>query len=52
MWRRENPQLVGLYIGAATMENGVEFPQKSRTAVQLSNTISGHLSEEDQNPNS
>ena len=30
MWRKGNPSalLVGMQTGAATVENGVEFPQK------------------------
>ena len=32
MWRRWNPSimLVGLYIGAATMENSMEVPYKNK----------------------
>ena len=32
MWRKGNPSvlLVGLQTGAATMENNMEFPQKTK----------------------
>ena len=32
MWRKGNPSalLVGMQTGAATVENGVEFPQKTK----------------------
>ena len=32
MWRKGNPSalLVGLHSGAATMENSMEFPQKTK----------------------
>ena len=37
MWRKGNPHavLVGMYIGAATVENSMESPQnmKNRTAL-------------------
>ena len=33
MWRKENPNvpLVGMQIGAATVENSMEFPQKTKS---------------------
>ena len=32
MWTKENPseQLVGMQTGAATVENNMEFPQKTK----------------------
>ena len=32
MWRKGNPSalLVGIQIGAATVENSMEFPQKTK----------------------
>ena len=32
LWRKENPSalLVGVQTGAATMENSMEFPQKTK----------------------
>ena len=32
MWRKENPSalLVGMQIGAATVEKSMEFPQKTK----------------------
>ena len=42
-----------MQIGAATMENTVEFPQKikNRTALWPRNSSSGYISEETQNTN-
>ena len=55
MWREGSPSalLVGMQIGAATMENTVEFPQKikNRTALWPRNSSSGYISEETQNTN-
>ena len=56
MWRKGNPRalLVGLYIGASTMENNMEVPQKikNRTTVRSGNSTPGYLSEENENTNS
>ena len=37
MWRKENPSalLVGMKIGAATVENSVEFPQKKHNPLKM-----------------
>ena len=37
MWRKGNPfaLLVGMYIGAATVENSTEFPQKIKNETVL-----------------
>lgn len=55
MWRKGNPNtvLVGLLIGAATVENNTEITQKikNRSTTQTSNTTSGYLSEENKNTN-
>ena len=43
MWGKGNPNalLVGMQTGAATVENSMEFPQKTKngTAFQLGNSI-------------
>ena len=41
MWRKRNPPalLVGMYIGAATMENSTEVPQKLKTELPYDPTI-------------
>ena len=45
--------LVRMWIGAATMENGREVPQKrKRTIIWSSNSASGYLSEGNKNTNS
>ena len=53
VWRKGNhlTLLVGMYIGATTMENSMEVPQKTknRTTIKSSNSISGHLSRENHN---
>lgn len=53
--KKRNPWtlLVGLYIGAATVENRTEGPQKTknRTTLGSSNPIPGHLSQENEDPN-
>ena len=45
VWRKGNPNtvLVGMQIGAATMENSMEVPQKikHRTTIQPSNSTPG-----------
>ena len=40
-------------MGAATMENSIEVPQKvkNRTTIWSNNSTSGYLSEEDKNTN-
>ena len=47
MWRKGNSLalLVGMQIGAATLENSVEVPQKikNRTTLQLSNSTTRNL---------
>ena len=47
MWRKGNPYalLVGIQIGADTMENSMEIPQKikNRTTTQSSNCTPGYL---------
>ena len=37
MWRKGNPQalLVGMQTGAATVENSMEFPQKTKDGTAL-----------------
>ena len=37
MWRKRNPSalLVGLQIGAATVENSIEFSQKTRNGTSF-----------------
>ena len=46
--------LVGMQIGAATVESSMEMPQKIKngTAFRPSNPTSGNISEETQNTNS
>jgi len=36
-WRKENPLtlLVGMYIGATTMENNIEVPQKTKNRTTI-----------------
>ena len=50
MWRKGNTHalLAGLQIGAATMENSMEVPQKikNKTILRPSNSTAGYLSEE------
>ena len=49
VWRQENSPmlLVGMKIGAVTMENSMGIPQKikNRVAIWSSNSIPGHLSD-------
>ena len=56
MWRKGNPQtlFVGMWIGAATMENSMEIPQKIKngTSIWSSYFTSGYLFEEYENINS
>ena len=56
MWRKGNPfaLLVGMQIGAATVENSMELPKKikSRFALWAIESTSGNLSEETWNTNS
>jgi len=53
VWRKGNPLTlsVRMYIGANTMENSMEVPQKTknRTTMQSSNPTPGHLSRENHN---
>ena len=53
MWRKGNPfaLLVGMRIGAATVESSMEIPQeiKNGTAFQPSDPTAGNISEETQN---
>ena len=37
MWRKRNPNalLVGMQTGAATVENSIEFPQKTKNGTAL-----------------
>ena len=55
MWIKGNPGalLVGMQIGAATVESSVELPQKIRNGTVLwpSDSTSGNISEETQNTN-
>ena len=47
MWRKGNPPtlLVGISIGATTVENNTEVPQKTnRDTVRSSNPTPGHIS--------
>ena len=48
MWKKGNALtlLVGMYIGAITVENIIEVPQKteSKVTIQSSNPTPGHLS--------
>ena len=50
MWRKENPcaLLMGMYVGAATMENSMEGPQKikNRAIILSSNSTSGYILKE------
>ena len=50
MQRKENPRalLVGMYIGAGTIENSMEFPQKvkNRTTIWSISSTPGCLFEE------
>ena len=50
MWRKGNTcaQLVGMQIGAATVENSMEFPQKIKdgTAFWINNFTSVNISKE------
>ena len=56
MWTKGNTctLLVGLLIGATTVENSVEVPQKTknRTTIWSRNSTSGYKSEENENTNS
>ena len=33
MWRKKNPNTLGVYIGAATMENSMEISQKTNNKI-------------------
>ena len=40
MWRKGNPSaLLGLQPGAATVENSIEFPQKTKNGTAFDSTI-------------
>ena len=56
MWRKGKAfvLLVGMQTGATTVESSMEIPQKIKkvSALQPSNSMSGHLSKEIQNSNS
>ena len=41
MWRKGNPStlLVGMQTGTATVENSMEFPQKTKNGTALDPTI-------------
>ena len=53
MWRKGNPPtlLVEMQIGAATVENSMEFSQKTKnwTTMWPRNSIPGHISQTKQN---
>ena len=53
MFRKRNPctLLVGMSIGAATMENSTEVPQKTknRATIWSNNSTPGYLSKENEN---
>ena len=55
MWRKGNPRvlLVGMSIGAVTMKNSVEFPQKvkNRTTILSGTSTYGYLSKGNKNTN-
>ena len=55
VWRKGNPPtlLVGMYIGAATVEDSMEVSEetKIRTTVWLSISTSGYISENHKNTN-
>ena len=55
LWRKENTctLLVGMQIGAATVENSMEVSQKvkNRTTIGSSNPTPGHISGKDKNSN-
>ena len=53
IWRKGNPPtlLVGTYIGAATMENSMEVPQKTKNwvAIWSNNSTPGHIPRQNYN---
>ena len=53
MFRKRNPctLLVGMSVGASTMENSMEVPEKTknRATVQSNNSIPGYLAKENEN---
>ena len=55
IWRKGNPSalLVGMQTGAATVESGMEIPQKIKNecAFRSSDLTAGNLSKETQNTN-
>ena len=48
LWRKGNPSalLMGMQIGAATVENGMEFPQKTKNGIAFlpGNSTAGNVS--------
>ena len=44
--------LVGLKIGAATIENSMEFPQKTKTNISFRNSTAEYILEENENTHS
>ena len=55
MWRKGSPcaLLVGMQVGAATMENNMDIPQKikNKTTIQSKNPTPRYLSKENKNTN-
>ena len=53
IWRKGNPPilLMEMYVGAATMENSTEVPQKTknRVAICAGNPTSGQISRQNYN---
>ena len=53
VWRKGNPPtlLAGMSVGASTVENSMEFPQKTknRIAISSSNYTPGHISGQNYN---
>ena len=55
LWRKGNPsaQLVGMQTAAATVENNMEFPKKTKNGTFMTQQFtSGNISEEIQNTDS
>ena len=46
VWRKRNPPtlLVGIYVGAATVENSMESPQKTKNRVTYGLVMAPHSS--------
>ena len=53
MWKKGNPgaSMLGMQIGATTMENSMEIPRKikRRSTMWCSNSTSGYIAEENEN---